>query len=43
VLEIVATGERRTVLSLADLGEMLVTAAVPRPRSAAAEPDVDAG
>jgi hypothetical protein len=32
VVEIVATGERRTVLSLEDLGELLVTAGVPRPR-----------
>jgi hypothetical protein len=33
VVEIVATGERRTVLSLADLGELLVTAGVPQPPS----------
>ncbi len=33
MVEIVATGERRTVLSLEDLGEVLVTACLPRPTS----------
>jgi hypothetical protein len=37
VVQIVATGERRTVLSLEDLGELLVASGPPQPPSSVAD------